>query len=149
MEELFESRKSLAANATIPEVDAEIIFMRALFIQYEQILSDKNFRQHREWELKKHRCKKSAKFKKGQIWLEFDWIEISIVPDKSDKHTTTYDSCNREMASQLIKTLRLSNFTELCSLRNEKKCSTDNLTQKHLLYKQFLAWNWTGQVLLQ
>ena len=67
MEELFESRKSLAANATIPEVDAEIIFMRALFIQYEQILSDKNFRQPREWELKKHRCKKSAKFKNGQI----------------------------------------------------------------------------------
>ena len=48
MEKLFESRKSLAANALIPEVDAEIIFTRAPFIQYEQILLDKNFRQHLE-----------------------------------------------------------------------------------------------------
>ena len=36
------------ANATIPEVDAEIIFTRAPFVQYEQILLDKNFRQHLE-----------------------------------------------------------------------------------------------------
>ena len=37
-----------------------------------------------------------------------DWIEISIVPDKSDKHTTIYDSYNREMAEQLIKLLKLT-----------------------------------------
>ena len=64
MEKLFESRKSLAANATIPEVDAEIIFARAPFVQYKQILLYINFRQHLEtimvlkkycqWELKKH-----------------------------------------------------------------------------------------------
>ena len=48
MDKLFESRKVLAANAAIPEVDAEIIFTRAPFIQCEQILLDKNFRQHLE-----------------------------------------------------------------------------------------------------
>ena len=48
MEKLFESRKALAANAAIPQVDAEIIFTTAPFIQYEQILLDKNFRQHLE-----------------------------------------------------------------------------------------------------
>ena len=48
MEKLFESRKSLAANTTIPEVDVQIIFTRAPFVQYEQILLDKNFRQHLE-----------------------------------------------------------------------------------------------------
>ena len=72
---------------------------------------------------------------------QFDWIEISIVPDKSDKHATIYNSYNREMAAQLIKTLRLTNFTELYSLTNKKNYDTDNLTQKHLLYKQILAWN--------
>ena len=41
MERLFEFRKPLANNATIPEVDAEIIFTRASFIQFEQILLDK------------------------------------------------------------------------------------------------------------
>ena len=44
MDKLFESRKVLAANAAIPEVDAEIIFTRAPFVQCEQILLDKNFR---------------------------------------------------------------------------------------------------------
>ena len=33
MDKLFESRKVLAANAAIPEVDAEIIFTRAPFVQ--------------------------------------------------------------------------------------------------------------------
>ena len=75
---------------------------------------------------------------------QFDWIEISIVPNKSDKHTTIYDSYNREMAAQLIKSLRLINFSDLYSLTNEKKFHTDNLTQKHLLYKQFLAWSGNG-----
>ena len=59
---------------------------------------------------------------------QFDWIEISIIPDKSDKHTTIYDNYNREMAAKLIKSLRLSNFTEINSLTNNKKYSTDNLT---------------------
>ena len=64
-----------------------------------------------------------------------------MVNDKSDKHSTIYDSYNRELAAQKIKTLQLSNFTEIYSLTNEKKYSIDNLTQKHLLYKQFVAWN--------
>ena len=48
MERLFESRKPLADNAKIPAVDAEIIFTKPPFIQYEQILIDTNFRQHLE-----------------------------------------------------------------------------------------------------
>ena len=64
---------------------------------------------------------------------QFDWVEISIVNDKSDKHTTVYDSYNRELAAQNIKTIQLSNFTEIYSLTNEKKYSIDNLTKKHLL----------------
>ena len=75
---------------------------------------------------------------------QFDWLEISIVPDKSDKHTTIYDSYNRELASQEINTLKLTNFTEIYSLTNKKKYDTDNLTQRHLLYKQFVAWNCNG-----
>ena len=72
---------------------------------------------------------------------QFDCIEISIVLDKSDKHSASYDNYNREMAAELIKSLKLTNFSDLYSLTNEKKFSTDNLTQKHLLYKQFLAWS--------
>ena len=49
MNKLFESRNVHASTVkTIPDDDAEIIFTRAPFIQYEQILLDKNFRQHLE-----------------------------------------------------------------------------------------------------
>ena len=33
---------------------------------------------------------------------QFDWLEISIVNDKSDNHTIIYDSYNREVAAQKI-----------------------------------------------
>ena len=163
MDKLFESRKVLAANATIPEVDTEIIFIRAPFIQYEQILLSKNFRQHLETIMvskkilrmgaQKTPIQKTYEIKKGSDSLnvefigsnrQFDWIEISIVPDKSDKYTTIYDSYNREMAAQLIKSPKLSNFTKIYSLTNEKKYSVDNLTQRYLLYKQFVVWNCNG-----
>ena len=46
---LFESREVLASTATTPPApDAEIIFTKAPFIQYEHILLDKNIRQHLE-----------------------------------------------------------------------------------------------------
>ena len=47
MTRLFESRKVLASSTTtIPK--PEILFNGAPFIQYEQILLDKNFRKHLE-----------------------------------------------------------------------------------------------------
>ena len=56
---------------------------------------------------------------------QFDQLEISLVYDRSDKHTTKYDSYNAEMASKRIKSVRLTNFTEIYSLTNEKnKIST-------------------------
>ena len=122
------------------------------FIQYEQILLDKNFRQHLETIMvskkniimgtQKTTIQKIYEIKTGSDSLnveflganrQFDWVEISIVNDKSDKHTTVYDSYNRELAAQNIKTIQLSNFTEIYSLTNEKKYSIDNLTKKHLL----------------
>ena len=49
MGKLLESRKLLSSTTTsTPEPDVNIIFTRATFIQYEQILLDKNFRQHLE-----------------------------------------------------------------------------------------------------
>ena len=162
---LFESRKVLAAStaAKSPKPDAEIIFTRAPFIQYEQILLDKNFRQHLETIMvskkiirmgaQKTPIQKTYEIKQGSDSLnveflganrQFGWLEISIVNDKNDKHSTIYDSYNRELAAQKIKSLQVSNFTEIYSLKNEKKYSIDILTQKYLLYKQLVAWNCNG-----
>ena len=48
MKKCLESRKILNATAAIPSPDAKIIFTKAPFIQYEQLLLDKNFRQYPE-----------------------------------------------------------------------------------------------------
>ena len=61
---------------------------------------------------------------------QFDWIEISIVNDKSDKHTTIYDSYNRQLAAQTIISIQLSNFTEIYSLTDEKKIQCRQLNPK-------------------
>ena len=55
-----------------------------------------------------------------------------------------FTAVTTELAAQNIKTIQLSNFTEIYSLTNEKNYSIDNLTQKHLLYKQFVAWHCNG-----
>ena len=75
---------------------------------------------------------------------QFDWIENSTVYDKSDKHTSIYDSYNAELAAKSVKQIILSNFTETYSLTNGKKYDIYNPTQKYLLYKQFVRWSCHG-----
>ena len=68
-----------------------------------------------------------------------------LVYDKSDKHLTIYDSYNVEHAAKLIKSVALQNFTEAYNLTNEKKkYDVSNSMQKHLLFKQFVAWSCNG-----
>ena len=114
MNKLFESRKLLNAGAAILAADVQIIFTRAPFIRYEQILLDKSFRQYLETIMlskkilrigaQKTPLQKTHEINIGQDSLDveflgsdrqFDRIEISVVHDKSDKHTTIYDSYNR------------------------------------------------------
>ena len=114
MNKLFESREVHATTVkTIPDPDIEILFTQAPFVQYEQILLDKNFRQHLETIMvskkiirmgaQKTPIQKTYEIKQGSDSLnieflganrQFDGIQISIVDDKSDKHTTIYDSYN-------------------------------------------------------
>ena len=75
---------------------------------------------------------------------QFDWLEISVICDKSNKHTTIYHSYNVELAAKYIKSVKLSNFNEIYSLTNEKKYDINNPTQKYLLYKQFVALSCNG-----
>ena len=55
---------------------------------------------------------------------QFDWLEISLVYDKSNKDTRIYDSYNHEVAAKTTKSIKLSNFTEIYSLTKEKKMLT-------------------------
>ena len=49
---------------------------------------------------------------------QFDWLELSLVYDKSNKHKIVYNSYNVEMAFKKIKSVKLTNFTEIYSLIN-------------------------------
>ena len=51
---------------------------------------------------------------------QFDWLELSLVYDKSDKHTTIYDSYNVEMAEKIIKFVKLSSFTEFTAIQTKQ-----------------------------
>ena len=73
---------------------------------------------------------KTYKRNTGQDSLNIDFIhanrqseqiELSIVYDKNDKHTSVYDSFNVELAAKTVKSIKLSNFTETYSLTNKKK----------------------------
>ena len=55
---------------------------------------------------------------------QFDWLEMSLLYGKSDKYTTIYDSYNVEMAVKSIKSVKLSNFTDIYSLTNEKNMTS-------------------------
>ena len=56
-------------------------------------------------------------------YRQFDWLEISIVPDKSDKHSTIYDSYNRERISrkQLPRKTRVKRARKIGLRRNNRR----------------------------
>ena len=140
MKTFFESKKFLALTASISIPDAKTIFTKAPFIQYEQLLLDKNFRQY----LKRIMVSKTV-FRTGVLKTpiqktyemnigtdsinidilsanrQFDWIEISLVYHKSDKHTTMYNSYNVELAAKTIKSVKLSiDFPKSIALQMRK-----------------------------
>ena len=133
-------RKVLTATAGLPSPDAQINFTKAPFIQYEQLLLDKNFRQYLETIVVSKKtlhmgAEKTpiqkiyeiniAKESRNIDFLganrQFHWLEMSLVFDKSDKHKIIYDSYNIELAAKHIKSVKLSNFTEIYSLTVEKE----------------------------
>ena len=109
VKKLFESRKVLPSGSALPTPHVKIIFTKAPFVQHEQILLDKNFRQYLETiiVLKKNlrmgaqntSIQKTYEINIGQDTLgidflganrQFDWLELSLVYDKRDKHNTVY-----------------------------------------------------------
>ena len=75
-------------------------------------------------------------FKGAQI--QFDWLDVSIVYDKSFQHTTIYNSYDLELVSKSIKTIKFENTSTTYSLTGKSPydlekasegCSTAPLTQ--------------------
>ena len=134
---------------TVGAPDVKIIFTKSPFIQYEQTLLDKNFRQNLEtimvskkilhMGVQKTPIQKTYEIAVGSDSIninflgsnrQFNWLEIFLVFNKSDKPTTIYDGYNIELAAKYIMYVKPTNFTKICSLPNEKKYDIGNLTQK-------------------
>ena len=79
---------------------------------------------------------------------QFDWLEISLLYDKSDKHLTTYDSYNAECSAKMIELskIELSNILDAYSATNMMKFDISIDTQKHLLWRQYVVWHCNGYI---
>ena len=132
--------------------DVQIVLLKAPMIQYEQLTLDSNFRQYLETILfsakvlrmgvQKTPYQKTYKLQAGSQDFtvdfqganrQFDWIEISLVYDKSDKHLTACDSYNAECDSKFITSLEFANISDQHSSTNTLKFDIGNDLQKHLL----------------
>ena len=130
--------------------DAKIVFARASYSQYEQILLTKNFRQYLEtimlssnvlrMGIQKTPYQKTYELQAGYQKFtmdfkgcnrQFDWLKISLLYNKSIKHLTIYDSYNAECAAKMIKKIELSNILDAYSASNIIKFDIYKDTQKH------------------
>ena len=137
---------------TMPQTpDVQIVLLKAPMIQYKQLTLDTNFRQYLEtilfsakvlqmgvqktpyqktYELQASSQDFTVDFQGAN--RKFDWTEISLVYDKSDKHLTAY-------GSKFIKSLEFANISNESSSTNTLKFDTGNDLQKHQLWKKYLV----------
>ena len=130
---LFESNKKLAAIPDNP--DALIQIYDGPYISYQEInlvksadiyfngilRSETTLRQdvllspyQQLFEINTGMQTSTCPFKGAQ--KQFDWLEISIVYDKSFQHVTIYNSCLLELASKIVKTSKFENTSTTYSL---------------------------------
>ena len=70
---------------------------------------------------------------------QFDWLEISIVYDKSFQHATIYDSYDLELASKIIKTIKFENASTTYSLTGKLSFDIEKDDDKNIFYKLLVA----------
>ena len=75
---------------------------------------------------------------------QFDWLEISIVYDKSYQHTTIYNSCDLELAAKLIQTIKLENTSTTYSLTGKLFFDLKKDDDKNILFKMLVVYNFEG-----
>ena len=161
LNKLFESNKIAAA---IPEVpDAHINFFARPYISYQEISltqqaglyqngilrSRTALRQgvvpapfQQEFEVAVGTQNFTCLFQGAQ--RQFDWVEISIVYDKSYHHETIYDSYDVELATKLIKNIKFDNASTTYSLTGQIEYDLTKEDDKNTLYKMLAAFECGG-----
>ena len=70
---------------------------------------------------------------------ELNWLEISLVYDKSYAHETVYDSYELELAAHLIESVKFVNASKAYSLTGKLSYDINNKDEKYQMYKMFVA----------
>ena len=71
--------------------------------------------------------------------VQFQFIEVSLVYDRSDQHQTIYDRYDLELAARNIHSLTLENATSTYSITGVLKYNIDNEDDKHTLYSKLYS----------
>ena len=165
---LFGSNANLANDAVYPtEFDAKIILDSTPYLLYHQFELEDTYRAYFEGAmisnqvlrtgLKLSPYQKSYELVTGaqsktitftNAFKQFEFLEFSLVYDKSDKHLTTYDSCNAETAAVGINYMRLQNASNTYSEFNSIKFDLTDEEDRYVLYNAFLAWTIKGSSII-
>ena len=157
MNNLFETNKKAAAISEAP--DALIQFHDRPYIAYEEInltktmdiylsgilRSEQPLRMgvllspyQQEFEIATGTQSLTVTFKGSQ--RQSEWLEISLVYDKSYQHLTIYDSYDLELAAKLIKSVKVENTSTTYSLTGKLEYDVNKNDELDILYKMFLAF---------
>ena len=75
---------------------------------------------------------------------QFEFIEISIVYDRSEEHQTICNSYELELAERNVQLVKLENVTNTYNVTGTLEYNIDNEDDKHPLYAIFVAYNCNG-----
>ena len=151
---LFESNKKVTSIPTEP--DALIQFHDQPYISYEEINLTKTFDIYLSgilrsesalimgvlplpyqqlFEINKGTQSITVTFKGAQRQVQ--WLEISLIYDKSFQYLTTYDSYDLELATKLIEKIKFQNTTSTYILMGIIEYNQGNYEEKKSLYQMF------------
>ena len=162
MNNLFEDTKKCAAIPTT-DPDASIEFWDEPYIDYQEITLTSTWEtylkeiQQDESALRmgvlpnpyQQTFEVNAGSQTVSVYLlgasrQFDWLEISLVYDKSYAHETVYDSYDLELAAHLIESVKFVNASKAYNLTGKISYDINNKDEKNLLYKMFGAYQCNG-----
>ena len=153
---LFESNKKVTSIPTEP--DALIQFHDQPYISYEEINLTKTFDIYLSgilrsesalimgvlplpyqqlFEINKGTQSITVTFKGAQRQVQ--WLEISLIYDKSFQYLTTYDSYDLELATKLIEKIKFQNTASTYILMGIIEYNQGNYEEKKSLYQMFVC----------
>ena len=148
----------------IPDnLDAQVLFHDRPYIIYQQIVLGSNFQAFFNGTLRSKTALRNgfflapyqqtfeiAKGSQSQIIkftsmpTQMEWMEISLVYDKSVQHTIVSDSYDCEIAAQKISNVKLEHVAQIYSVISTMEFNLTKEDDKHQMYKNVVGYVCSG-----